>query len=389
MTVYPKASMIRRSGRGEPLRFLGILALLWIGGRMLAYGVPQQWFAIDSSADPRIEIIEKIIAQAGAADGDDTAPAASQLVRSSPGSAQERPISGQGTRLALAGLPKALLAQHHLLYWQQTGYSSPIAMPLSSDAMTPDPPARTAKFRLDNLGHKAAAPRQQAGANRFAIDAWLFARAGGGIAPIGGGSQYGGSQTGAIARYMLGDGSAAAPMLFARATRALSGPSQAELAFGVSARPIANLPVRVAAEQRLALDDSGFSRPSLYAVTEIPRASLPHGASLDVYAQAGAIGVDNPAWFFDLQMVAQKPLVESAGKTVSVGAGLWSGGQGPIGSEVASGVASVARLDIGPRAALNLSVAGQPAQLSVDWRQRIAGNAAPGSGPAMTVSTRF
>jgi hypothetical protein len=34
-------------------------------------------------------------------------------------------------------------------------------------------------------------------------------------------------------------------------------------------------------------------------------------------------------------------------------------------------------------------IADTPARLSVDWRQRIAGDAEPGSGLAVTLSTRF
>ncbi|WOE75579.1 hypothetical protein [Alterisphingorhabdus coralli] len=288
-----------------------------------------------------------------------------------------------------ATLSQTVAAQQQMAYWEHVRFT-PLA-PASPPSVFAEPVLHAApdRFRLNQLAERVAKLRPFSRPDRFAIDSWLFARPGGGVSAIGGRSQYGGSQGGAILRYMLGNGRPSAPMLFARATRAFAGPAQPELAVGVSARPVPSIPVRIAAEQRLALDETGFSRPAIYAVTELAPMTLPEGASLSTYGQVGLIGIESPAYFFDLQLVAQKPIIQGKDRTVSIGAGVWSGGQGPVDEDGGSGIAQVARLDVGPRAAFNLSVVGQPAQLAVDWRQRIAGNADPGSGPALTLSTRF
>ncbi len=60
------------------------------------------------------------------------------------------------------------------------------------------------------------------------------------------------------------------------------------------------------------------------------------------------------------------------------GAGLCGGGQ--------SGVFSI---DVGPTVRTDIAIARTNLRLSADWRIRIAGDAAPASGPAMTLSTSF
>ena len=63
---------------------------------------------------------------------------------------------------------------------------------------------------------------------------------------------------------------------------------------------------------------------------------------------------------------------------VDVGGGVWGAAQ-----------PGLARLDIGPQASVRLPLAGTGIRLSADWRFRIAGDAAPASGPTLTVGTDF
>jgi len=63
---------------------------------------------------------------------------------------------------------------------------------------------------------------------------------------------------------------------------------------------------------------------------------------------------------------------------LSVGAGAWGGAQD-----------DAQRFDIGPTLRLDLTVGEVPARLSLDWRERIGGQAGPDSGLAATLSTRF
>ena len=61
-----------------------------------------------------------------------------------------------------------------------------------------------------------------------------------------------------------------------------------------------------------------------------------------------------------------------------LGAGAWAGGQ-----------EGATRLDLGPRASLRLRLGETASRLALDWRFRVAGEARPASGPALTLSAGF
>ena len=63
---------------------------------------------------------------------------------------------------------------------------------------------------------------------------------------------------------------------------------------------------------------------------------------------------------------------------VEIGGGVWGAAQ-----------PGAARLDAGPQMSLPLPAAGANLRLSADWRFRLAGDAAPGSGPALTLGADF
>jgi hypothetical protein len=64
---------------------------------------------------------------------------------------------------------------------------------------------------------------------------------------------------------------------------------------------------------------------------------------------------------------------------VRAGAGAWGGAQ-----------KGASRLDLGPAATMGLGLgASASARLALDWRFRVTGDAAPSSGPALTLSAGF
>ena len=68
-----------------------------------------------------------------------------------------------------------------------------------------------------------------------------------------------------------------------------------------------------------------------------------------------------------------------AGKAqLRLGAGAWGGAQD-----------GAKRLDLGPSASFDLPVGRVNTRLSADYRFRVAGDAAPGSGAAVTFSAGF
>ena len=119
-------------------------------------------------------------------------------------------------------------------------------------------------------------------------------------------------------------------------------------------------------------------RPAIAAVTEVPRVDLPLGARADIYAQAGFVGGEFATPFADGQLRVSREIADFDLGKVDAGAGVWGGAQ-----------RGAARLDVGPTAGLDVRIGDVPARLSVDYRQRIAGDAAPQSGIAVTLSTSF
>lgn len=228
----------------------------------------------------------------------------------------------------------------------------------------------------------AARPRSP----RWSADGWIFVR-GGDVPPslATGAASYGGSQAGAVLRYGLVPASRMRPQAYLRLSGALGGGMrQNEAAFGFSLRPVRGLPLAVMGEVR-AQDQGGpvRARPVVMAVTELAPLRLPFRAEAEAYAQGGWAGGRDATAFYDLAVTLQRRVFRPlSGVALSAGGGVWSGGQ-----------RGAARLDVGPRIELR-GMIGPPARrigvrVGVDWRFRVAGDAAPGSGPALTVAAGF
>ena len=190
---------------------------------------------------------------------------------------------------------------------------------------------------------------------------------------------YGRSQAGAVLRYNLAAGSGHRPQSYLRASAALSGPRERELAGGLSARPLPEIPMRLAIEARVSESGGGTEvRPAAYVVTELAPAKLPFGAQGELYVQSGYVGGRFATAFVDGQARVERPVAEVGDLGLRVGAGAWGGAQ-----EGAS------RLDVGPTAAVTFRLGDVRARLAADYRVRVAGEAEPASGPALTVSAGF
>lgn len=227
----------------------------------------------------------------------------------------------------------------------------------------------------------AAAPAQAivAAASRWSADAWLLMRDDTASPILSGRPSYGRSQAGGVLRYRLAPASPLRPHAYVRASSALAGAREQELATGLSARPLASLPVRVAVEARIGETDRGTRiRPAAYAVTEFPPLRLPHGLRAEAYAQGGYVGGDYATAFVDGQARLERPLIRRGEVELSAGAGLWGGAQ-----------RDAARLDLGPTAAVTFRLGEARGRVAADYRFRVAGDAEPSSGPALTLSAGF
>lgn len=241
-------------------------------------------------------------------------------------------------------------------------------------------PAQSAALAGPRPARIAAAPAEQPRrASRWSADAWLLWRDDA-TTPINSGRPtYGRSQAGAVARYRLAPTSGHAPQAYLRLASALQGTREREAALGLSARPLAQVPVRVAAELRASERPGGTElRPAAYAVTELAPQALPLGASAEAYAQAGYVGGRARTAFVDGQVRVDRSVVRSEDFDLRAGGGAWGGAQ--RGS---------ARLDIGPSASVTFDLGETRGRLAADYRFRVAGDARPTSGPALTLSAGF
>ena len=228
----------------------------------------------------------------------------------------------------------------------------------------------------------------QAAAPRWSADGWLLLRSGGNLfnAPGAGlpgavipAGFYGGSQGGLILRYFLAPGSTMNPALYVRGSSGIEHPRGEEVALGFSLRPIPGLPVRLMTEGRVTGTISGnIVRPAAALVSELPPARLPLGTRAEAYVQAGYVGGRGATVFVDGQARLEKPLVRVSSFELRAGGGVWGGAQ-----------RGASRLDVGPTATVSFRLGQVGTRLSADYRWRVAGNAAPGSGPVVTLSAGF
>jgi hypothetical protein len=248
----------------------------------------------------------------------------------------------------------------------------PAARSAPAAAFVPAPPTPAAP-----AGPKAAmlpqllalpAPPARTGASRWSASAWLLVRhevAGRSLAP---GGTLGGSQASTRLTYTLGGGFA----LSGRFYLPLRQRAGAEAAAGVDWRPVPSLPVNLLAERRQRLGRDGRNAFALTLYGGASRNLSPR-LRLDLYGQAGVVGVRRRDLFADGSVRVARRL-----GPVELGAGAWGAAQ-----------PGAARLDAGPSLSWRLPIRDTHLRLQADWRYRHAGEAAPRSGPALTLAADF
>ena len=227
---------------------------------------------------------------------------------------------------------------------------------------------------------RQAGVRPAAAGGRWSGDAWLLVRNGSNGPIAAGEPSYGRSQGGAVLRFRLAPSSGHRPVAYLRATRALAGPEESEVAAGLAARPLAGLPVSVAGEVRVSRTPAGREvRPAAFAVTELPPARLPLGLRAEAYAQAGYVGGRFATAFVDGQARVDAPVARlGRDSEARAGGGVWGGAQ-----------KHAARLDVGPSATVSFRLGEALSRVALDYRVRVAGDAEPRSGAALTISAGF
>lgn len=206
--------------------------------------------------------------------------------------------------------------------------------------------------------------------NVYAYSFWRFQAPGQGLAA---GGQYGGSQSGVIATIGFARD---APALLLRTAVAHDNLRDREFAVGARWQPKSDWPVSVTAERRFR--NIGPDSFALYVAGGRSDIRLPARFRLETYAQAGIVSDKNARYFFDAQARADRQILPQAPIPLHIGAGVWTGGQ-----------RGTQRLDVGPSLRTEIPLGDIQIRLTADWRFRVAGNAAPGNGPALTLSTGF
>ena len=206
---------------------------------------------------------------------------------------------------------------------------------------------------------------------RWTGSIWALARRSGG-ATLAPGGTLGGSQAGARLLYRINDDAARPLSLTARAYAPLHSLGGTEAALGIDWRPSARLPFHLLIERRQRLGREGRSA---FAATAYGggSAALARNWRIEVYAQAGVVGTRSRDLFVD----GSARLMRRLGP-VEAGAAVWGAAQ-----------PGASRLDAGPQLAMPIHAGGASLRLAADYRFRIAGDARPASGPALTLGVDF
>jgi len=345
------------TGVGRPLKFLVIVLLGWSGARaaLLWPGAPLAVPAeATASAGPEIPV-----------------PAAAFSAFAQP---LPPPTEAAAAAMTPLGAPMPPLLPFELT---DTGFGESAApapfpepsMPLAARMQEAVPPAAPASVPVEPA---LALVAQPPGPSRWSASAWLVARAGS-MAGNGafGPAQLGGSQAGARIRYALGRTLA----LSGRLSAPLRGIGR-EAGLGVEWQPL-KIPLSILLERRVALD-AGRGGTALGAITGINPTRVAGRLELEGYGQAGVVARRRREPYADGALRLLQPVASGRLGRLAVGAGVWGGAQ-----------RGASRLDVGPSLVATVPTAGPTLRVAAEWRQRVAGNAAPGSGPALTLGTDF
>ncbi|MFM5916233.1 MAG: hypothetical protein ACKOOL_01735 [Novosphingobium sp.] len=380
-------SQVRR--RGQPLVALGLIMVSWVGARAAlwdgkAVGVTDT--GVQGLAAPQAVTSRKAVTPStdkarrprttiAPLPRPSTVPPAAPLVAPTltPPLGDTLPTAPTTQAPIDAPLPPKVAAGHQDLW-------------LQGMSMLPSDPA--VAMAAPKPAFPMPAAIKPAGLPHWSADGWLLLRSGGNafnapgaglpgaVIPTG---FYGGSQGGLVLRYFLAPGSKTNPALYLRASSGLEYPRGEEVAAGFSLRPIPGVPVRLMAEGRVTRTVSGtIVRPAAALVSELPPARLPLGTRGEAYVQAGYVGGRGATPFVDGQARVEHPLVYASSFELRAGAGAWGGAQ-----------RGASRLDVGPTATIAFRLGPTNTRLSADYRWRVSGNAAPGSGPVVTLSAGF
>jgi hypothetical protein len=217
--------------------------------------------------------------------------------------------------------------------------------------------------------------RKAGSLDRWHGSSWLLWRDGSATRTDAVTGRLGGSQAGVRIDYDLTPQAPGRVAVYTRATSAMNRPASPEAALGLAWQPARTVPVSFAAERRLALGKGARNANAIMAIGGFGPTPIAPSLEAEAYTQGGMVGFRSNDFFVDGKISLLSPIGHSP---LRLGASL-SGGAQP----------QVERLDIGPEIQIRLPIKPIGARLSLEWRERIAGRAAPASGLAVTLGADF
>ncbi|HKP33542.1 MAG TPA: hypothetical protein VJT70_02015 [Sphingomicrobium sp.] len=233
-----------------------------------------------------------------------------------------------------------------------------------------------------SLPHSVVVPQQSMPAapappiapklDRLQLSSWALLRSQqsgvAGSRSLASGGQLGASQAGARLNYNLNR-----QIAVSARTSTEVGRRGGEVAAGVRVQPLVSIPVWLTAERRQAIGKYGGGRSAFAFFLEggLYERPLPWRFTFDTYFQGGIVGLNSRDLFADGALTVSRPVY----RQFSAGFGIWGGAQ-----------PGLYRVDAGPRLTMRVR---NNLKVHVDWRQKLAGNARPGSGPVLTLAGDF
>ncbi|MEO6198893.1 MAG: hypothetical protein ABIO68_03000 [Sphingomicrobium sp.] len=232
-------------------------------------------------------------------------------------------------------------------------------------------PQRRSSVVIANQSTPAMAAAVKPGIDRVQLSAWALLRGRQvalGPSGIATGGTLGGSQAGARLTYNFTRRIAATMR-----TSSDVGRRGGEVALGARVQPVTGIPIWINAERRQRIGKLGGGRNAfaMFFEGEVYDRPMPLQLRLDAYLQAGVVGFNKRDRFIDGAMTLNRPLY----RNFTGGAGVWGGAQ-----------PGVYRVDAGPRLSYRVR---DNIKVHLDYRQRLAGKAEPGSGPVVTLAADF
>jgi hypothetical protein len=247
---------------------------------------------------------------------------------------------------------------------QVEAQAQPIPSPLQPDTSTmplpfnPAPPPRFPDLR---------------------ISAWAIMRPAGSVPNLATNGQLGASQAGVrIQQPLIRTDQHMLIAFNLRVSAPLDQRLGREAGLGLAARPIKQMPIELIVERRVALDRGGRNAFAVIAAGGFDDKPLVRKVTASGYVQTGMVGFAQNDGFVDGAVRVERAVLDHDHRSLRLGAGLWGAVQ-----------PNVARIDAGPILAVKQRLGAANFRISAEYRWRLAGQAQPASGPALTIGTDF